>query len=300
MRVTKIKDQIPFQSPVQPTQLTLESQIQFDCHPGISCFNACCKNIDITLTPYDILRLKKHLGLTSPEFAARFTRPFEMDHHGMPGLKLLTKPGTTECVFLRESGCSVYEDRPAACRYYALGIMGVRKKDASAVDDIYFLVKEAHCRGHEEPKTLTVGQYRQEQGVELYDEMNRDWRDIIIKKRSSGPTIGTPSERSFQLFDMCSYDLDSFREFIQSPGFQALFQVDPQSFQQLKTDDETLLRFAMAFLKQVLFGEENIPMKPDGREERLAERRALYGERRRKAVENYKSSQEAQWQAEEG
>jgi Fe-S-cluster containining protein len=280
MHASKIKGEIPFQSPVQPAQLTLESQIQFDCHCGISCFNACCKNIDITLTPYDILRLRKHLGLSSQEFVSRFTLPFEMDHHGLPGLKLLTKAGTMECVFLRESGCSVYDDRPTACRYYALGIMGVRKKDASVVEDIYFLVKEAHCRGHEEPKQLTVGQYRQEQGAERYDEMNREWRDIVIKKRSSGPTIGTPSERSLQLFDMCSYDLDSFREFIQFPGFQALFQVDPQRFQQLRTDDEALLRFAMAFLKQVLFGERNIPMKPNGREKRLAERRAVYEERR--------------------
>ncbi|MGC1954643.1 MAG: YkgJ family cysteine cluster protein [Gammaproteobacteria bacterium] len=300
MHETKIKDEMPFQSPVQPTQLTLESEIQFDCHPGISCFNACCKNIDITLTPYDIVRLRKHLGVTSQEFVARFTRPFEMDHHGMPGLKLLTKPGTSECVFLEESGCGVYRDRPAACRYYALGSMGMRKKDGSVVEDLYFLVKEPHCRGHEQPKTLTVRQYRQEQGVEPYDEMNREWRDIIIKKRSSGPTTGTPSERSFQLFDMCSYDLDSFREFIQSDGFQSLFQVEAQTFQQLMTDDEALLRFAMAFLKQVLFGEKNIPMKPDGREKRIAERRALYEERRRKAVEDYKSSQEAQWRAEEG
>ncbi|MFZ0256723.1 MAG: YkgJ family cysteine cluster protein [Gammaproteobacteria bacterium] len=300
MHVTQIKDEIPFQSPVQPTQLTLESNIQFDCHPGVSCFNACCKSIDITLTPYDILRLRKHLGLTSQEFVAGFTTPYEMDHHGMPGLKLLTKPGKSECMFLQESGCSVYGDRPAACRYYALGSMGMRKKDDSVVEDIYFSVKEAYCRGHEEPKTLTVRQYRHEQGVERYDEMNREWRDIIIKKRSSGPTTGTPSERSFQLFDMCSYDLDSFREFIQSPGFQSLFQVDPQDFLQLKTDDEALLQFAMAFLKQVLFGEKNIPMKPDGREQRIAERSALYEERRRKAVEDYKSSREAQWKAEEG
>lgn len=298
MNVTK--DELPFRSPVQPTELTLDSTVQFDCHPGVSCFNACCKNIDITLTPYDILRLKKRLGLTSQELVARFTTPFEMDHHGMPGLKLLTKPGKSACVFLRESGCSVYEDRPAACRYYALGSMGMRKKDAAAVEDLYFLVKEAHCRGHEEPKTLTVRQYRREQGIEPYDEMNRAWRDIIIKKRSSGPTIGTPSERSFQLFDMCSYDLDSFREFIQSPGFQSLFEVDPQTLQQLKTNDEALLRFAMAFLKQVLFGEKSISMKADGREKRLAERREVYEQRRRMAVESHQTAQETQWQMEEG
>ena len=60
----------------------------------------------------------------------------------------------------------------------------------------------------------------------MYDEMNREWRDIILKKRSSGPTVGKPSQRSMQLFDMCSYDMDSFREFIQTQGFQTMFDLD--------------------------------------------------------------------------
>ena len=59
----------------------------------------------------------------------RYTIPFEMDAHGMPGLKLCAKPGTTECVFLTERGCSVYTDRPVSCRYYALGSIGVRRND---------------------------------------------------------------------------------------------------------------------------------------------------------------------------
>ena len=299
MDLSKSKDRIPFQSPIQPLQLTLDSEIQFDCHPGVTCFNACCKSINITLTPYDILCLKNRLGLGSQEFVARFTVPFEMDHHGMPGLRLLTKPGSTECVFLCESGCSVYQHRPAACRYYALGIMGMRKKDSATVEDLYFLVKEAHCLGHNEPRRLTVQDYRKEQGIEEYDEMNREWRDIILKKRSSGPTIGKPSERSFQLFDMCSYDLDSFREFIQSSGFQELFEVDFQFMEQLKADDKTLLRFAMAFLKQVLFGEQTIPMKQEAREKRLAARRGVYEERWRQAVERHKADQAAHYETAE-
>ncbi|MYI89317.1 MAG: hypothetical protein F4082_03325 [Gammaproteobacteria bacterium] len=127
--------------------------------------------------------------------------------------------------FFSEEGCTVYEDRPAACRYYALGSMGVRKKDASQVEDIYFLVKEDHCRGHEEPRTISVEDYREEQGVDVYDEKNREWRDVVLKKRSSGPTVGRPSDRSKQLFDMCSYDPDSFREFIQTEGFLEIFDI---------------------------------------------------------------------------
>ena len=85
--------------------------------------------------------------------------------------------------------------------------------------------REPYCLGHEEPEEQTVAEYREEQGIEPYDEMNRAWRDVVFKKRSSGPTVGTPPPRSFQLFDMCSYDMDSFREFIRSDGFREVFDL---------------------------------------------------------------------------
>jgi Fe-S-cluster containining protein len=281
---------IPFESPVKPTQLGLDDEFQFNCHPGISCFNECCRNIDIQLLPYDIIRLKQRLETTSYEFVARHTLPFHMDAHGMPGLKLMTKPGTRECVFLGEEGCTVYEDRPTACRYYALGNMGVRAKDSAAVEDMYFVVKEPHCKGHEEPRTLTVREYRKEQGVEKYDEMNREWRDIILKKRSSGPTVGAPSGRSIQLYDMCSYDMDKFREFIQTGGFTEIFDTEQLEMDKLLADDEALLPFAMRFLKQVLFGEMTIPIKEGAREQRLEKRKERIQERRQEETDAEKVS----------
>lgn len=73
-------------SPIEPVELRADSTFQFRCHSGIACFNACCRNIDITLAPYDILRLERHFGMTSKELVAEYTVPFEMDSHGMPGL----------------------------------------------------------------------------------------------------------------------------------------------------------------------------------------------------------------------
>jgi hypothetical protein len=158
--------------------------------------------------------------------------------------------------------------------------MGVRKKDSSTVEDMYFVVKEPHCKGHEEPKMQTVKEYRQEQGVDKYDVMNREWRDIILKKRSSGPTVGAPSGRSLQLYDMCSYDMDKFREFIQTPGFTDIFDADAIGMDKLLEDEELLLAFAMRFLKQVLFGEMTIPQREGAREARLEQRRSRIQERR--------------------
>ena len=284
----------PAASPVEPVELRLDSRFKFNCHPGIACFNACCRNIDITLTPYDIIRLKRHLGLDSKEFVTEYTIPFEMDFHAMPGLKLRTKPGATECIFLTEHGCGVYEDRPVSCRYYALGNMGVRRKDEPVVDDIYFVVKEPHCLGHEEPNEQTVAGYRTGQGIDHYDEMNRAWRDIILKKRSSGPTIGAPSPRSLQLFDMCSYDIDSFREFIQSDGFREVFDISDAGLDALLGEEDQLLAFSMRFLRQVLFAEITIPVQQGARERRMDKRGAIWEARRDDSVAKYREDLERQ------
>jgi uncharacterized protein len=177
--------------------------------------------------------------------------------------------------------CGVYSDRPAACRYYALGSMGVRKKDSAVVEDLFFVVKEPHCLGHREPRQLTVRVYREEQGVDDYDRMNRAWREIILKKRSSGPTIGKPSERSLQLFDLCSYDMDRFRDFIQSPGFQEIFDLEPDTLASVLNDEDRLLQFSFRFLAQVLFGERTIPLKQGAGERRLAKAKQRLAERQR-------------------
>jgi hypothetical protein len=47
-----------------------------------------------------------------------------------------------------------------------------------------------------------------------YDDLARGWRQLVLKKKSSGPTIGKPSLRSRQLFFMACYDIDRFREFV--------------------------------------------------------------------------------------
>lgn len=271
---------IPFDSPIDPVRLGPDDEIQFQCRKGIACFNKCCQSIDITLTPYDIARLRRHLGLTSKEFLHLHTVPFAMDGQGMPGVKMKTADESSACPFVTEEGCSVYEDRPTACRYYALGTMAMRKFQSATDEQAFFVVKEDHCLGHQEPRKLTVQQYRDEQGVVDYDELNRGWMQVILKKRSSGPTVGKPSQRSSQLFFMASYDMEGFRDFMQTEGFQKLYAIDEQAMRELMESDEALIPFAAKFLKQVLFGEQLIPMHGEAIEQRREQREAEIRARR--------------------
>ncbi len=258
------------QSPIVPVQLGLDDEFQFRCHRGIACFNKCCENIDIMLTPYDIVRLKSHFGMSSREFIDAYTTDFALDAHGMPGLKLKTQEGSTACVNLTASGCGVYADRPAACRYYALGLVSMRRKDTAHDEDSYFVVREDHCLGHQENAVQTIGEYRTEQGVDVYDEINREWRQIVLKKRSSGPTVGRPSARSLELFFLASYDIDGFRAFVASQGFAEVFDLDAGFRLEVLADEVKLMKFGFRLLKQVLFGELTIPLNRDAAQNRAA------------------------------
>lgn len=260
----------PHQSPVVPNMLTDDSRLQFRCHKDIACFNACCKNIDITLAPYDILRLQEHLGLSSADFLPKYTEPFEMDAQGLPGVKLKPVEGGTACQFMTAEGCSVYEDRPTSCRYYPLGLLSIKHKDAKTDEQSYAMVVEDHCLGHQEDRELSVAEYRAEQGVDDYDAHTRGWRQLILKKKSAGPTIGAPSKQSLQLFFMASYNVDQFQDFVLSEQFQTSFKLEPELIEKLKTDKVAVLDFGVRFLKQVLFGEKTLEEQENAQEAREA------------------------------
>ncbi len=267
----KIEDP-PFPgSPVVPQTIEGDAVIQFRCHKGIDCFNACCRNIDISLTPYDVIRLKKRLGMSSGEFLVKYTYPYEMEKDGIAGIKLQPIEGGTACQFMTEEGCSVYEDRPTACRYYPVALLSLRRQDEYTDRTSYALVKEAHCHGHFEDRKLTVDEYRKEQGLEQYDELGRGWRQLILKKKSSGPTVGKPSQRSLQLFFMACYDVDQFREFIKSPSFEDVYELDQATRDKLE-DDVELMLFGQRFLAQVMFGDTFLTVRPDAYERRAAKK----------------------------
>ncbi len=272
---------IPFNSPVQPAQLGPDTKFCFNCYPGISCFNACCKQADITLAPYDIIRLKNRLGMTSSEFLKKHTVPFEMDAHGMPGVKMRTTDDDPVCLFMdEEKGCTVYEDRPSACRYYPIALLASRKADEYHDEQHYALVSEEHCMGHKEDRELTVDEYRKDQKVEEFDELNRAYYQLILKKKSAGPAIGKPSPTSFQLFFMVCYDSDRFREFLNAPNFRKVYDLSDEEFEAINENDVERLKFGYRLLKQVLFGENSIPLVKDAYEKRMAERAEILKARR--------------------
>ena len=282
---------LPKKSPVEPIRLELEDQLKFRCHRGVSCWNECCSRADVTLAPYDIIRLKNSLGMDSSEFLKAHTVPFELDAHGVPGLKLRTDDSGA-CLFMKPEGCSVYGNRPTACRYYPSGLLSMKSITEASDEQHFLLVRESHCKGHEEDHMQTIAEYRKEQGVEEYDEANREWYQIILKKKSTGPTIGKPSEMSLQMFFMASYDIDRYRRFVMSDSFIRMYDLTDDEYDMLEKDDLALLNFGFKLMKQVFFGEMTIKEREGAWEKRTEERREILEYRRQAEIAEHQRKQE--------
>jgi len=273
-KLTNLISESPFtESPVVPEMLEGSAEIQFRCRKGIDCWNACCSNIDISLTPYDILRLSRRLGISTGEFLVKYTFPYELEPNGIAGVKLKPVENGSACQFMVPEGCGVYADRPTSCRYYPVALLSLRRSDEFTDRSSFALVKEAHCHGHMEPRKLTIEEYRQEQGLVEYDELGRGWRQLVLKKKSAGPTIGQPSKRSLQLFFMACYDLDRFRDFVASSAFNETYDIPWDEMQKILSTDTDLMLFAFRFLRQTMFGETSIAAKPDALEKHLTRKR---------------------------
>ncbi|MBM3161772.1 MAG: YkgJ family cysteine cluster protein [Chlorobi bacterium] len=241
----------------EQTRLGSDSSFRFSCHDGISCFNTCCSNLDIVLTPYDILRMKKRLGLTSAEFISEYTETVIQKESKLPFLKLkLGEEG--KCRFVAGEGCTVYDDRPAACRYYPLGF-GIYK-DEKAGDDFYFLIREEHCRGFEEEREWTVSEWRKNQGIDQYDDKNRIWMEVILSKKLYSPEL-EPDEKSLKMFFMASYDLDSFRDFVFESRFLQIFDIEEELLEMIRNDEAELMLFAHQWLLYALFRKPTMTLR---------------------------------------
>ncbi len=230
-----------------PQKLTRQSRFKFKCHPEIACFTKCCSDINLILTPYDILRMKRRLHISSEEFLAEYTRPQTLEKIGLPAVTLKMKDdGSKSCPFVTPKGCTIYPDRPATCRYYPIGFATLKEERVPTKDEFFFFVREDHCLGFEEDQEWTVQSWREDQQPEHYDRMNRDWTEILIQKQSQGNV--EPSEKSLQLFFMVCYDLDRFRRFVFESPFLKKYPAPPELVEEMRHDDETLMFFGLHWL----------------------------------------------------
>ncbi|HFQ91008.1 MAG TPA: YkgJ family cysteine cluster protein [Desulfobulbus sp.] len=235
-------------------QLDGKEPFTFACHPGVPCFTECCRELDLALTPYDVLRLKNGLGMHSGRFLERYVI-IEHDPETIFPVCYLTMvdDGRASCVFVRPEGCSVYADRPGACRAYPVGRGAARRQDGT-ISERFLLIREPHCRGFAEAASQTAPQYLADQGLADYFRFNDPVTSLLQHPRIRAGF--RPDRRQLDLYILALYNLDMFRQEMADGRFALRRPLAPAELQGLAGDDEQLLLLAIRWLMQEFFAEE--------------------------------------------
>jgi hypothetical protein len=141
------------------------------------------------------------------------------------------------CKFLTEDGCSVYGDRPWACRLFPL--------DLGSIEGEYGMIAgKERCQGLCEQKSKTVAEWLDTQGIAPYVEMECAFGAVVPPATHPGPVIAGGLGKLLFL----AYDLDRFAELLGDARFRSFHGVDDEMYCEAKENDETLLRMAFAYI----------------------------------------------------
>ncbi|QGY39257.1 YkgJ family cysteine cluster protein [Pseudodesulfovibrio cashew] len=230
----------------------------FKCYPGIECFNACCSDLNMTLTPYDILRMRQATGKDSIDFLRVHTIGQRAPDTNFPVFKLrMTDNAARTCPFVTEEGCAIYPDRPGACRMYPLG-RATRPDGKGGVKEQFFIVKEDHCKGFLEKDEWTGASWKQDQGFHEYTASNDRYMHILARIKEGGHPV---SDKMSHMATLALYKVDEFQRFIEKMRLFERVDVDEKRQRAILNDEFVCLSFAMDWFELMLF-HDTTKLKP--------------------------------------
>jgi len=243
--------------------MTWDDKFNFKCHSSIDCFNSCCRDVTIFLHSLDVIKLRRALKMTSTEFIEKHTHRVISSRSGLPAIILkMNENEAKTCPFVRETGCSVYENRPYSCRLFPL--------DTEQGVEYTFIGNPAKCHGLLETHEWTVEEWRRDQGLREYDDLDHNLKDVMNAHEQWEQAIADP--RMQGMFLTALYDPDRFRKFVFESSFLQKFQVDDDILEKIREDDVALLYFAAQWLRFSFFGKKGfLKINPDYLERKKSE-----------------------------
>lgn len=239
-----------------------ETKFRFSCHPDVQCFTVCCKNVDMILYPFDLIRLKDALKVDSTLLLEKFTRLTKGDNPFFPTVMLkLAENSEKSCPFLADSGCTVYTARPSACRMYPLERAVDRSPEKGKAIEYYFLTRHSYCLGHQEKRLYSVREWVRDQRLDSDNTMNELWTEIdTLFAANPWQGEGHGGVRQQLAFMVC-YNIDGFRRLSDEKRLINEFVLSKEVRRRIGRDDSELLKFGFEWLKLIFAGKSSLIRK---------------------------------------
>ena len=236
-------------------RLKKNDTFSFECHSGLDCFNRCCRNLNLFLYPYDVIRLKRNLKITSGQFIDQYTDVVLRDGDFFPEVLLRMDDNREKtCPFLTAEGCSVYLDRPDTCRTFPLEQGAIYDAASGKSRPVHFFRPPDFCLGQHEDRSWNISTWAQDQQATRYHRMTRRWADFR-RRFQSDPWAGEgPGGKRARMAFMATYNMDSFRQFVFNSTFLERYRVKSALLKPARTDDAQLLILGLEWVEAFLWG----------------------------------------------
>ena len=236
-------------------RLETQDSFYFHCYPGIACFNRCCRNLNLFLYPYDVIRLKRRLDMDSDQFLEKYVDIVLRPSSFFPDvlLRMSLKEEKT-CPFLNASGCSVYPARPDTCRTFPVEQGVFYDAERNRTEFIHFFRPPDFCMGQHEKKAWTPQTWAKDQDAVLYNKMTARWAELKrLFQRDPWGSQGTEGPKAKMAF-MATYNIDPFSDFLFKSSFLKRYKLKSKILKQIRSDDVELMKFGFEWVKFYVWG----------------------------------------------
>lgn len=224
--------------------LAQEDEFQWS---GCTMCGRCCFDIDILLNPYDILRLRRHLGCTTSDLIERgLVEIFPGGNSGLP-LAMITfrkvEEETSLCPFLapvvdgqklreltkakdkltmedleaarilKRLACGIYPARPTVCRSSPLGRISIGSKDGGNTRNLFYQPPIPSCPACQGEGQVKVAKWIEDNNVQPYWDASERFQNLFPTLFDKGLVLREGVDRAtVVLWNVAAailYDFDS-------------------------------------------------------------------------------------------
>jgi Fe-S-cluster containining protein len=244
-------------------RLAVDEHFDFACRSDLACFNRCCRNLNLFVYPYDVLRLRQRLAISAERFLDTYVDLVLRPGHHFPDVLLrMADNDERTCPFVAAQGCTVYTDRPFTCRSFPLekGLMMVPGE--SCAQPVFFFRPPPFCLGPQQPRPTTAKAWFADPDTRIYDRLTERWAEIQSRFARDPWGAEGPEGRRAKMAFMATYNLDEFRRFVFDSSFLKRFKVPRKRLRRAEGNDLPLLELGLEWVELFVWGISGRTIRP--------------------------------------
>lgn len=162
-------------------KIGLDEQFKFGC---TMCGKCCINREDILLSPRDIYRMSKELGISTEDLFKQYCETYVGTDSRIPIVRLQPRGSVKRCPLLKNRKCMVHRAKPAVCAMFPIGRCLMAENPKEGFRDfskarLQYIFMNPECGDKSE--THTVREYLESFGVPIEDEFFMEWQRTVLR-----------------------------------------------------------------------------------------------------------------------